>query len=89
MTVKVVWPSTRGPKFDESPDLLVPILVVRHAGGREVDGMNFEFKSRTGKKISRHVNAFLVLNHENEFQRQQLELVSDLPWASAQVASGL
>ena len=27
VTVKVVWPSTRGPKFDESPDLRVPILV--------------------------------------------------------------
>ena len=68
VTVKVVWPSTCGPKFDESPDLRVPILVVRHAGGREVDGMNFKFKSRTREKIRRHVDAFLVLDHEVEFQ---------------------
>ena len=68
VTVKVVWPSTCGPKLNESPDFRVPILVVRHAGGREVDGMNFKFKSRTREKISRHVDAFLVLDHEVEFQ---------------------
>ena len=46
VVVEVVWPPARGSEFDEGPDFWVLVLVVSHAGGSQVDGMNFQFEPR-------------------------------------------
>ena len=68
VAAEVVWPTTRSPEFDEGPDFWVLVLVVSHAGGGQVDGVNLKFESRPGEKVGRHVDAFLVLNDEIELQ---------------------
>ena len=47
VAVEVVWPPARGSEFDEGPDFRIPVLVVSHAGGSEVDCMNFQFEPQT------------------------------------------
>ena len=45
VAVEVVRPTTRSPEFDEGPDFWVLVLVVSHAGGGQVDGVNLKFES--------------------------------------------
>ena len=65
VAVEVVRPPARGRELDEGPDFWVPVLVVRHAGGSEVDCMNFELEPRTGEKVSRHVDTLSCVESQN------------------------
>ena len=67
MSVEGFWPPSGGPEFDQGSDLRVLVLVFGHAGGGQLDGVNLKFETRPREEVSRHVDAFLVLNDKVEF----------------------
>ena len=74
VAVEGVWLTSRCSEFNESPDFGVLILVLRHACGGQLDGMNYKLKTRPREEISRHVDAFLVLDDKIKFQGEELQL---------------